>query len=180
MTRGAFADDAAAHVLSSMDDHAAAWGETHRAGWAKIAGRPFVAGGFVWTGFDYHGEPTPYAWPTIASFFGILDLCGFRKTAYDIHRAGWIDDAPVIGIAPHWTWPGKEGQPIKLLVMSNAERIVVTLNGRVVGEGAVDRLMGNSFTVPYAPGTLEAIAYRGGREVARAGHERSARRSRCG
>lgn len=171
MTRGAFADDAAAHVLSSMDDHAAAWGETHRAGWAKIAGRPFVAGGFVWTGFDYHGEPTPYAWPTIASFFGILDLCGFRKTAYDIHRAGWIDDAPVIGIAPHWTWPGKEGQPIKLLVMSNAERIVVTLNGRVVGEGAVDRLMGNSFTVPYAPGTLEAIAYRGGREVARAGHE---------
>ncbi|AOW25010.1 beta-galactosidase [Sphingomonas melonis TY] len=171
MTRGAFADDAAAHVLSSMDDHAAAWGETHRAGWAKIASRPFVAGGFVWTGFDYHGEPTPYAWPTIASFFGILDLCGFRKTAYDIHRAGWIDDAPVIGIAPHWTWPGKEGQPIKLLVMSNAERIVVTLNGRVVGEGAVDRLMGNSFTVPYAPGTLEAIAYRGGREVARAGHE---------
>ena len=171
MTRGAFADDAAAHVLSSMDDHAAAWGETHRAGWAKIAGRPFVAGGFVWTGFDYHGEPTPYAWPTIASFFGILDLCGFRKTAYDIHRAGWIDDAPVIGIAPHWTWPGKEGQPIKLLVMSNAERIVVTLNGRVVGEGAVDRLMGNSFTVPYAPGTLEAIAYRGKREVARAGHE---------
>jgi len=171
MTRGAYVSDPEAHVASSMDTEAAGWGETHRAGWAKIATRPFVAGGFVWTGFDYHGEPTPYAWPTIASFFGILDLCGFRKTAYDIHRAGWIDDAPVIGIAPHWTWPGREGQPIQLLVMSNAERVVVKLNGRVVGDAAVDRLMGNSFTVPYAPGTLEAIGYRGGREVARAGHE---------
>jgi len=171
MTRGAYATDRAAHVLSSMDDEAAGWGETHRKGWAEIARRRFVAGGFVWTGFDYHGEPTPFAWPTIASFFGILDLCGFRKTAYDIHRAGWIDDRAVVGVAPHWTWPGREGQEVPVLVTSNAERIVLKLNGRTVGEAAVDRLMGNRFTVPYAPGTLEVIAYRGGREVARAGHE---------
>jgi beta-galactosidase len=171
MTRGAYTTDAAAHVISSMDEDAAGWGETHRNGWAKIAKRPFVAGGFVWTGFDYHGEPTPHVWPTASSFFGILDLCGFRKTAYDIHRAGWIDDAPVVGIAPHWSWPGREGKAVPVLVMSNAERIVLKLNGRVVGEAAVDRLMGNSFTVTYAPGTLEAVAYRGGREVARAGHE---------
>ncbi|MCU6454322.1 DUF4982 domain-containing protein [Sphingomonas sp. A2-49] len=170
-TRGAFVRDAAAHVASSMDDEAASWGATHRQAWAEIARRPFVAGGFVWTGFDYHGEPTPYAWPTISSFFGILDLCGFRKTAYDIHRAGWIDDTAVVGIAPHWTWPGREGQSVPVLVTSNAERVVLRLNGRVVGEAAVDRLMGNVFTIPYAPGTLEAIAYRGGRVVARAGHE---------
>ncbi len=171
MTRGAYRTDSATHVISSMDEDAAGWGETHRNGWAKIAKRPFVAGGFVWTGFDYHGEPTPHAWPTISSFFGILDLCGFRKTAYDIHRAGWIDDVPVVGIAPHWTWPGREGQAVPVLITSNAERIVLKLNGRIVGDAAVDRLMGNGFTVPYAPGTLEAIAYRGGREVARAGHE---------
>ncbi len=171
MTRGAYTTDAAAHVMSSMDDEAASWGATHRTGWAEIAARPFVAGGFVWTGFDYHGEPTPHVWPTVSSFFGILDLCGFRKTAYDIHRAGWIDDAPVVGLAPHWTWPGREGQPVPVLVTSNAERIVLTLNGRVVGDLAVDRLMGNRFVVPYAPGTLEVAAYRGGREVARAGHE---------
>ncbi|MFN3434776.1 MAG: beta-galactosidase GalA, partial [Sphingomonas sp.] len=171
MTRGAYTTDAKAHVIASMDEEAASWGATHRKAWAEIARRRFVAGGFVWTGFDYHGEPTPHAWPTISSFFGILDLCGFRKTAYDIHRAGWIDDAPVVGLAPHWTWPGREGQPVPVLVLSNAERIVLKLNGRIVGEGAVDRLMGNAFTVPYAPGTLEAIAYRGGREVARAGHE---------
>lgn len=171
MTRGAFASDPARHVISSYDTEAASWGATHRAGWAEIAKRPFVAGGFVWTGFDYHGEPTPYGWPTIASFFGAMDLCGFAKTAFDIHRAHWIDDAPVVSIAPHWTWPGRDGQPIKLLVMSNAERIVLRLNGRIVGEAPVDRLMGNELQIPYAPGLIEAIAYQGNREVARAVHE---------
>ncbi|KQN81613.1 beta-galactosidase [Sphingomonas sp. Leaf67] len=171
MTRGAYTTDKAAHVLSSMDDEAAPWGATHRDAWAEIAKRRFIAGGFVWTGFDYHGEPTPFTWPTIASFFGILDLCGFPKTAYDIHRAHWIDDQAVVGVAPHWTWPGKEGQPMPLLVTSNAERVRLVLNGRMIGEQAVDRIMGNRFTVAYAPGRLEAIALRGGREVARAVHE---------
>ncbi|MEP9400279.1 beta-galactosidase GalA [Sphingomonas sp. VNH70] len=171
MTRGAYATDRARHVMSSMDTEAAPWGATHRGAWAEIAKRRFVAGGFVWTGFDYHGEPTPFTWPTIASFFGILDLCGFPKTAYDIHRAHWIDDAAVVGIAPHWTWPGREGQPIELLVTSNAEAVRVVRNGRTIGEQRVDRIMGNAFTVPYAPGRLEAIALRGGREVARAVHE---------
>ncbi|WP_198158614.1 beta-galactosidase GalA [Sphingomonas hankookensis] len=171
MTRGAYATDRAAHVMSSMDTEAAPWGATHRQAWAEMAKRRFIAGGFVWTGFDYHGEPTPFTWPTIASFFGILDLCGFPKTAYDIHRAHWIDDQPVVGIAPHWTWPGKEGQPVELLVTSNAERVRVVLNGRMIGEQAVDRIMGNAFTVPYVPGTLEAVALKGGREVARAVHE---------
>ncbi|MGR6328855.1 beta-galactosidase GalA [Sphingomonas sp. XXL09] len=175
MTRGAYATDKAAHVVTSMDTEAAPWGATHRETWKQIAARPFVAGGFVWTGFDYHGEPTPYDWPTIASFFGILDLCGFPKTAYDIHRAHWIDDRAVVSIAPHWTWPGREGQPIALLVMSNAERIELRLNGKPVGEAAVDRIMGNSFNVPYAPGTIEAIAWRGGRIVARAAHTTTGR-----
>ncbi|PZO73684.1 MAG: beta-galactosidase [Sphingomonas hengshuiensis] len=177
MTRGAYATDRAAHVMSSMDTEAAPWGATHRNAWAAIARRRFIAGGFVWTGFDYHGEPTPFTWPTIASFFGILDLCGFPKTAYDIHRAHWIDDRAVVGIAPHWTWPGKEGgpgkegQPVELLVTSNAERVRVVLNGRMVGEAAVDRIRGNMFTIAYAPGRLEAVALTGGREVARAVHE---------
>ncbi len=170
-TRGAFASDPARHVQSSYDVEAASWGDTHRGTWKKIAERPFVAGGFVWTGFDYHGEPTPHEWPTISSFFGILDLCGFPKTAFDIHRAHWVDTAPVVSITPHWTWPGREGQPVTLLVMSNAERVEVRLNGRVVGEAAVDRIMGNEFVVPYAPGRIEVIARRGGSPVARAAHE---------
>jgi len=133
-----------------------------------IATRPFVAGGFVWTGFDYHGEPTPYAWPTISSLFGILDLCGFPKSAYDIHRAHWIDDRPVVALLPHWNWRGREGQPVKVMVMSNAERVELRLNGRRIGEAAVDRLMGNRWDVPFAAGRIEAIARIGGREVARA------------
>lgn len=170
MTRGAFTSDPGRHVISSMDEEAAGWGATHRASWRAIAGRPFIAGGFVWTGFDYHGEPTPYAWPTIASFFGVLDLCGFAKTAYDIRRAQWIDDEVVVGVAPHWSWPGREGQAIDLLVTSNAERVRVRVNGRVIGEQDGDRIMGNKFTTIYVPGVLEVEALKGGRVVARVTH----------
>lgn len=170
-TRGAYASDPAKHVITSYDDEAASWGGTHRATWQAIADRPFVAGGFVWTGFDYHGEPTPFAWPTVSSFFGILDLCGFPKTAFDIHRAAWTDDAPVVGLVPHWNWAGKEGQPIRVFVASNAEQVRLSLNGRDLGTQAVDRLQGNAWTVPYAPGRIEVVAIRGGRAVARAAQE---------
>ncbi len=170
-TRGAYASDPARHVQSSYDVEAASWGDTHRATWKKIADRPYVAGGFVWTGFDYHGEPTPHEWPTISSFFGIMDLCGFPKTAFDIHRAHWVDTSDLVSLTPHWTWPGREGQPIGMLVMSNAERVVLKLNGRTIGEAAVDRIMGNAFTVDYVPGRIEVLAMRGGRVVARAAHE---------
>ena len=170
-TRGAFATDPAGHVITSYDTEAASWGGTHRDTWKNIVARPFVAGGFVWTGFDYHGEPTPHEWPTISSFFGILDLCGFPKTAFDIHRAHWIDDRPMVAIAPHWTWPGREGEPIKLFVTSNAETVMLRLNGRDLGVQQVDRIMGNEWTVPYAPGRIEAQAMRGGKIVATAVHE---------
>jgi len=171
MTRGAFASDPARHVASSYDTDFASWGASHRDAWRMIATRPFVAGGFVWTGFDYHGEPTPYAWPTTSSFFGILDLCGFPKAAYDIHRAHWIDDHPIVALFPHWNWHGREGQPIRVMVMSNAERVELRLNGRRIGEAAVDRLMGNSWEVPFVAGRIEAIARNSGREVARAVQE---------
>ena len=171
MTRGAFANDPARHISSSYDTEAASWGNTHRTAWKLIADRPFVAGGFVWTGFDYHGEPTPFDWPTIASTFGIMDLCGFPKTAFDIHRANWVDDEPVVSLAPHWTWPGREGEPVEILVMSNADRVELRLNGKPVGTAVVDRAMGNAWHVPYAPGRIEVVAYRGDRIVARAAHE---------
>ncbi|HET9511528.1 MAG TPA: beta-galactosidase GalA, partial [Sphingomonas sp.] len=170
-TRGAYRTDAAAHVITSYDTQAADWGATHRKSWAAIVARPFVAGGFVWTGFDYHGEPTPHAWPTISSFFGILDLCGFPKTAAGIRRAQWIDDRTVVAIAPHWTWPGREGEAIPVHVASNGDTIELRLNGRSLGRQPADRVMGNDWTVPYAPGRIEAIAYRGGRAAARTAHE---------
>lgn len=166
-TRGEWKTDRAAHVMTSYDDEGAPWGNTHGDAWRAIAERPYLAGGFVWTGFDYHGEPTPFEWPTTSSLFGIMDICGFPKLAYHQHRAQWIDGEPVLALQPHWNWAGREGQPIRVAALTNAERVVLRLNGRQVGEAEVDRLRQPEFEVPYAPGTLEAVAYRGGREVAR-------------
>ncbi|ATS37707.1 MULTISPECIES: beta-galactosidase GalA [Xanthomonas] len=166
-TRGAWFTDLDAHVVAEDDSLAADWGNTHRRAWQLIAERPFVAGSFVWTGFDYRGEPTPFEWPSVGSFFGIMDQCGFAKGAYWLRRALWIDDAPVLHLLPHWNWPGREGQPIKVMAFCNAEQVELWLNGRSLGKQAVDRAQSNQWQVDYAPGVLEAVAWRGGHEVAR-------------
>jgi beta-galactosidase len=166
MTRGEFATDPARHVLSSYDVEHAAWGASHRQAWQAIATRPFVAGGFAWTGFDYRGEPTPFDWPTVGASFGAMDLCGFAKTAFYIRQALWIADRPILALAPHWTWPGREGQPIEVMAITNAERVVLRLNGHQVADLTVDPFMMARCTVAYAPGRLEAVAWRAGRIVA--------------
>lgn len=165
-TRGAWTTDMAAHVMAQDDTMAADWGATHRKAWRDIAERPFVAGAFVWTGFDYRGEPTPFEWPSVGSFFGIMDLCGFAKTPFFMHQAQWRKDIPVLHLAPHWNWPGKEGQTIKVMVISNAEEIELKLNGVSLGRQPVDPWDFNTFEVAYAPGRLEAFAYAAGEQVA--------------
>ncbi|ACE82724.1 beta-galactosidase GalA [Cellvibrio japonicus] len=166
MTRGEFVTDPDKHIIASYDDDFAYWGNSHRDAWQAIDTRAYVAGGFVWTGFDYRGEPTPHEWPSVSSFFGIMDLNGFAKTAYYIHQVQWIKDRPLVHIAPHWNWAGKEGEKIRVMVMSNSERVKLLLNGRVLGEQLVDPYRMNFFDVSYVPGTLEAIAYNGDQEVA--------------
>ena len=167
MTRGEWQTDRAKQVMASYDEEPADWGSTHRDSWKSIAQRPFVAGSFVWTGFDYHGEPSPFEWPSAGSYFGIMDLCGFPKMAFYLHRAQWIDDTPLLDLMPHWNWPGREGQPVKVVALTNVDMVRLTLNGRPIGEQTVDRYTMPSWQVPYAPGRLEAIGYRQGREVAR-------------
>ncbi len=167
MTRGEFTTDKQRNVIASYDDDFAQWGNSHRDAWEAIATRPFVAGAFVWTGFDYRGEPTPHVWPSVSSVFGIMDLNGFPKTAYYMRQAQWIKDRPLIHIAPHWNWQGMEGKDIRVLVMANVERAKLLLNGRVIGEQAVDPYRMNIFTVPYQAGKLEAIGYTKGKEVIR-------------
>ncbi|APP86080.1 beta-galactosidase GalA [Xanthomonas hortorum pv. vitians] len=166
-TRGAWFTDLNAHVVAEDDSLAADWGNTHRRAWQLIAERPFVAGSFVWTGFDYRGEPTPFEWPSVGSLFGIMDQCGFPKGAYWLRRALWIDDAPVLHLLPHWNWPGREGQAIKVMAFCNAAQVELWLNCRSLGKQAVDRAQMNQWQVDYAPGVLEAVAWRDGREVAR-------------
>ena len=168
MTRGEYHTDMAAHIMGSYDDEAAPWGATHRAGWKAIAERRFVAGGFVWTGFDYRGEPTPFSWPSAGAFFGIMDQAGFPKTAFYLHQAQWLHDRPVLHLIPHWNWPGMEGKPIKVMALSNADSVTLILNGKVVSEQKVDTYQMTTWQVPYAPGKLEAAARKDGQIVARA------------
>jgi beta-galactosidase len=167
-TRGEYATDMKAHLLTSYDDEARPWGATHRAAWKAIATRPYLAGGFVWTGFDYRGEPQPFEWPTVSSSFGIMDLCGFEKAAFYIHQAQWVKDRPVLHLIPHWNWPGREGQPIRVVAMANTETVALMLNGKLIGEQKVDPYEMNEWKVGYAPGRLEAVGKIGGKVVAHA------------
>jgi beta-galactosidase len=167
MTRGEYATDKKRAILGSYDTEFQPWGATHRKAWKAIAERPFVAGGFVWTGFDYRGEPQPLVWPATGSSFGCMDLCGYPKTAFYIHQAQWIDDRPILQLVPHWNWPGKEGQPIKVMALTNADTVDLTLNGKPIGSKPVDRYLMTSWDVPYEAGKLEAVAKKDGTEVAR-------------
>lgn len=166
MTRGAWQTDKPNRVASSDDTFHAGWGLSHRDGWKAIDSRDFMAGGFVWTAFDYHGEPTPFKWPANASYFGILDLCGFKKSAFYIHRALWVKDRPLLDILPHWNWQGREGQSIPVMIATNLDRVEVRLNGKLVGEGTPDPYEMISFDVPFSPGTLEARGWKDGKAVA--------------
>ena len=88
-TRGEYADDPTKGYVSNYDQRGGGWANSAQDAWRAIATRPFVAGGFVWTGFDYRGEPTPYGWPCINSHFGIMDMCGFPKDPYFYYQAWW-------------------------------------------------------------------------------------------
>jgi beta-galactosidase len=167
MTRGEYQSDRTRNILAAYDQEPSSWGATHRDAWRAIAGRAFVAGTFVWTGFDYRGEPTPFEWPSASSFFGIMDLCGFPKTAFFLHQAHWIKDRPILQLVPHWNWPGREGEPIKVMALSNAQSVALFLDGKPLGEKTVDPIDMVSWEVPYAPGKLEAVGFQGGREVSR-------------
>jgi beta-galactosidase len=164
-TRGIYADDKESGYLSAYDLHQPGWGAFAEEGWKPIAERPFVAGTFVWTGFDYRGEPTPYAWPCISSHFGIMDTCGFPKDNFYYYQAWWQAE-PVLHILPHWNWPGREGEEIEVWVHSNCERVELFLNGESLGAQELEPNGHLEWQVKYAPGALLAKGYRGGVEVA--------------
>lgn len=167
MTRGEYRTDFKQNIISSYDTESARWGATHRKSWKEIATRPFMAGCFYWTGFDYRGEPTPLTWPSASSFFGILDLCGFPKSAYYIRQAQWIEKKTILELIPHWSWPvDSVGKPIKVMVMSNTDSVLLKLNGKIIGGQRVDRFEMNSWYVPFKPGKLEVIAFKNNKKVA--------------
>jgi beta-galactosidase len=159
-TRGIYENDPKRGYVSAYDVNFPGWAQTAEAAWQPIADRPYVAGGFVWTGFDYKGEPTPYGWPCINSHFGILDECGFPKDNFWYYLSVW-GDKPIVHILPHWNWSGKEGQPISVWCYSNCDRVELFLNGESLGSKDMPKNGHLEWSVPYAPGKLEAKAYRG-------------------
>jgi beta-galactosidase len=167
-TRGEYVTDAARHVVRAYDTEHPWWATTAEEWWTIVADRPYIAGGFVWTGFDYRGEPTPYnEWPSISSQFGILDTCGFPKDDYYYYRAWWRPDQPLVHLLPHWNWTGREGQPIEVWAHGNTDQVELRLNGKSLGRKAMPRNRHLVWQVPYASGRIEAIGYNGGRIAAR-------------
>ncbi len=148
---------------------------------------PYVMGEFIWTGFDYMGEPTPYysEWPSRSSYFGVVDLAGLPKNRYYCYRSAWTK-IPTLHIFPHWTWPGKEGENVPVHIYTNYDEVELFVNGISQGkrrhataaECAVlprNKELGNHIKrfrlmwddVVYQPGELTAVAYKDGKEVAR-------------
>ena len=129
--------------------------------WRPVAVRPFIAGGFVWTGFDYRGEPTPCSWPSINSHFGLLDMCGFPKDVAMYYKAWW-DNKPLVHIFPHWNWHGNEGKTIRVWCYSNCDNIELRVNGASYGQKKMPRFKHLQWDVPYAPWHIEAYGYNHG------------------
>ena len=130
------------------------------------ASRPFIAGFFAWTGFDYRGEPSPFGWPQISSNYGTLDTCGFMKDNAYLYQAWW-GAKPVLHIFPHWNWTGEEDKPICVWAASNCDEVELLLNGRSLGRKVVPKYGHLEWQVAYTPGTLMGKGYKQGKEILR-------------
>ncbi len=163
-TRGILEVDSVRAYLPDQDITAPWWASTAEAWWSLAAPNDYWLGGFVWTGFDYRGEPTPFRWPNINSHFGIMDMCGFPKNIYYYYQSWWTDK-DVLHISPHWNWPDKRGQPIKVWVNSNADSVELILNGKSQGMKTMPRNSHLEWMVKYEPGKLEAIGWKKGKRL---------------
>ena len=204
-TRGVYETSAENKQFASYDDDFERWGSSAREAWRQVTSRPWLAGLFVWTGFDYRGEPSPHAWPSVTSHWGLMDLCGFEKDAFWRHKAYFSDD-PVLHVLPRWNWakentvaatpaspregPARSSTPagvpgdsargvaatvntrvIRVQALTNCHEVDLWLNDRSLGRKPVDPIDMAEWQVSYEPGTLRAVGYRDGEEVATAAVE---------
>jgi beta-galactosidase len=161
-------------TVSAYDNVKANWGSTHEETWNIIKRHDFLSGLFVWTGFDYLGEPTPYPWPARSSYFGIIDLAGFPKDVYYMYQSEWTTK-PVLHIFPHWNWePGKVVDV--WAYYNNADEVELFLNGKSLGtRKKTGEDLHVMWRVPFSPGTLKAVSRKNGatvlvKEIKTAGH----------
>ena len=151
------------YECSAYDNSTAPWGAGHEEMWKLVKKHDFFSGMFIWTGWDYIGEPTPYPWPAVSSYFGIIDLAGFPKDAFYMYQSEWTKQ-PVLHLFPHWNW--KPGQTVDVVAYFNADEVELFLNGRSQG---AKRKQGDEVQVfwrlPYEPGVLKAVSRKNGRVV---------------
>ena len=155
------------HQVTDYDIVGPAWGNTAQTSLMALKDHPWMAGEFVWTGFDYIGEPTPYGWPSRSSYFGIVDLAGFPKDRYYLYKSAWTD-APMVHLLPSWNWEQFAGKEIPVWCYGNCDSVELFLNDKSLGvKSWRDRVqMHLEWSVPYAPGTLKAVGSRDGKVVA--------------
>lgn len=170
-TRGVYEKDTIRAYVPDQDITFPWWASTAETWWTLAGPNDYWLGGFVWTGFDYRGEPTPYQWPNINSHFGIMDMCGFPKNIYYYYQSWWTDK-DVLHISPHWNfrskgpgWNKPVGDSIDVWVNTNADDVELFLNGKSKGKKIMPRNGHLKWTINYEPGKLEAIAYKKGRKL---------------
>ncbi len=168
-TRGIYIKDTIRAYVPDQDITAPWWASKAEDWWKLSAENEYWLGGFVWTGLDYRGEPTPYQWPNVNSHFGIMDVCGFPKNIYYYYQSWWTDK-DVLHISPHWNWPDKRhwdrpNDDVEVWVNTNADNVELFLNGKSLGKKDMPRNRHLNWTVQYQPGKLEAIAYKKGRKL---------------
>ncbi|HMO33862.1 MAG TPA: beta-galactosidase GalA [Lacibacter sp.] len=163
-TRGIYATDSVRGYLPDQDITFPWWASTAETWWKLCAPNDFWLGGFIWTGFDYRGEPTPFSWPNVNSHFGIMDVCGFPKNIYYYYQSWWTN-RDVLHLSPHWNWPGKEGQVVDVWVNSNAQTVELFLNGKSLGKKNMPVNGHLRWQVIYRPGVLKAVAYKNGKRL---------------
>jgi beta-galactosidase len=161
-TRGVYITDASKGYVSSYDPYTTTGRASAEGWWSFCNARPWLSGGFVWTGFDYRGEPSPNDWPNISSQYGIIDTCGFPKDTFYYYQSWWTEK-PVLHLFPHWNWPGYEGKEIAVWVHSNLDKVELFLNGQSLGVKEMRKDSHLAWTVKYAPGAIEARGYKGDR-----------------
>lgn len=152
---------------SSYDLEYCSWSNLPEEDFIMEDTKPWVIGQFVWTGFDYLGEPTPYDnyWPSRSSYFGICDLAGLPKDRYYLYRSQWNKSEKTLHILPHWNWPGREGQVTPVFVYTNYDKAELFLNGKSLGVQTKNDASPQSkyrlmwMDVKYEPGTLKVVAY---------------------
>ncbi|MBO5270207.1 MAG: DUF4982 domain-containing protein [Clostridia bacterium] len=150
-SRGGTVNDVGSGRIDATGNVTMDWGSTLK-GWVKyVEMRPWYAGGFMWTGFDYRGEPSPFELTNPSGSFGTIDLCGMEKPPFYYYKAWWTD-TPALKLAPHWNH--RDGETVTISTYTNCDRITLSLNGKVIGTKTVERFDAPVWEIPFEAGTL--------------------------